>query len=371
MRLFPALMALAVFFTTTASRAETMTYRAPEGDTVLGVVEAPLAQLYDTIRGQGAPVATVREGQTFPLLVASDGWFQLVAQGETLWTSQKGIRVTAASLHRKDLAAGAKKDRFQNLVVAGLVGALVLVLVLIGVVLRRRGLQEVRRRWILLATRHEALEEVLVKAGWDIQKLPAGTRMGEFLPHVRPTVVIADQAVHSTDVSALEALNAAVASTPVLWLDATIVSRAQDPLRAYLPPGSKVSAILEAVQKLSAVVPGPDQLSRRAEIEGKLGAGRLLELLHFLATARRTGRVEVRVGTESGWMWFEDGQLRHGLASSRSGIEAVYHCLDMTKGSFSFRAGVSPPEKSIRESTLTLLHEYARQHDEHAKIPGH
>jgi hypothetical protein len=141
---------------------------------------------------------------------------------------------------------------------------------------------------------------------------------------------------------------------------------------ARLPaPGSKVSAILEAVQKLSAVVPGPDQLSRRAEIEGKLGAGAPPGAPALPGHARRTGRVEVRVGTESGWMWFEDGQLRHGLASSRSGIEAVYHCLDMTKGSFSFRAGVSPPEKSIRESTLTLLHEYARQHDEHAKIPGH
>lgn len=371
MRFFPALMALAVLFSTTASRAETMTYSAPEGDTVLGLVEAPLAQLYDTIRQQGAPVATVRGGQTFPLLVAADGWFQLVVQGETLWTSQKGIRVTAASLYRQERLVAAQKNLIRNYVLVGLAAGLLLALLTIAILLRRRGLHEVRRRWILLATRHEALEEILVKAGWDVQKLPTGTRMGEFLPHVRPTVVIADQSVHSTDVAALEALNAAVASTPVLWLDATVVSRAQDPSRAYLPPGSKVSAIMEAVDKLSAVVPGPDQLSRRAEIEGKLGQGRLLELLHFLATARRTGRVEVRVGTESGWMWFEDGQLRHGLAGARSGIDAVYHCLNMTKGSFSFRAGVSPPEKSIRESTLTLLHEYARLHDEHAKIPGH
>lgn len=369
MRVFLVVLALAMVVSATPRSAELMRLQAPPGDTVLGIVQAPLIALHDTIQIEGPSLATAQEGETFPVVGAQDGWYMIVYHDQTLWTPQKGVRVTTTSVYRQESKAAERDSQLRTQILGGCLAGLVLLVLLIVVLLRRRRLQEVRRRWILLATRHEGLEEVLVKAGWDVQTLPEGTRMGEFLPIVRPTVVIADQPKHSADVATLEARNASVASTPVLWLDATLISRAQDPSRAYLPPGSKVSAILEAVEKLSTVVPGPEQLSRRAEIEGKLGQGRLLELLHFLATARRTGRVEVRVGTESAWMWFEDGQLRHGLSGSLSGIPAVYHCLDMTKGSFSFRAGVTPPEKSIRESTLTLLHEYARLHDEHAKIP--
>jgi len=335
---------------------------------VLGVVQAPLITLSDTIGQQGTGL-TAPEGASFPILGAQDGWFLVYYHDNKLWTSQRGVRMTTASAFRLEQKAKEADSRQVLKLGLGIAGGLGLLIILLVVVIQRRRVQEVRRRWILLATRHEVLEEVLIKAGWDVQKLPENTRMGEFLPHVRPTVVIADQAQHSADVASLEARNASVASTPVLWLDATLFERSQDPSRAYLPPGSKVSAILEAVGRLATSVPGREQLSRRAEIEGELGEGRLLELLHFLATAQRTGRVEVRRLGDSAWMWFEDGQLRHAEADPLVGIPAVYHCLDLTKGSFAFRAGLPPPTKSIRENSLTLLHEYARQHDEHGKIP--
>lgn len=369
MRPVPVVLSFLLLFVSRFANAEVMVLQAPEGDTVVGVVQAALVPLRDTIRQGGEARATARAGESFRLLIAQDGWYKVEHPRGALWTPQNGIRVTTASILRAERRNEAVSERRRmRWMVAAAVCVALLVLFMAFLVQRRR-LQEVRRRWVLLATRHDDLEEALVKAGWDVQKLPHGTRMAEFLPHVRPTVVVADQPRHGPDIGSLEAHNAAVASTPVLWLDSTVVERIQDPSRAFLPPGSKTSSVLDTVQRLAQVVPGPDQLSRRAEIEGKLGQGRLLELLHFLASARRTGRVEVRTSTDQAWMWFEDGQLRHALAGRLSGIEAMYHSLDLERGTFSFRAGVTAPEKSVRENTITLLHEYARIHDEHAKIP--
>lgn len=366
-----AILALTLCSLALPSQAGIMVLQAPEGDTVMGVVKAALIPLRDTIGKVGEAAATAREGESFPLLLAQDGWYKVDHPSGVLWTPQNGIRVTTAKTLRAELAVEAleKRERLRWSIAAGAVGAMLILL--FAFMIQRRRLQEVRRRWILLATRHEGLEEALQKDGWDVQKLPEGSTMAEFLPHVRPSVVVADQARHGSDIAQLESHNAAVASTPVLWLDSTVVERNQDPSRAFLPPGARVSVVLETLQRLAKFVPGPEQLSRRAEIEGKLGQGRLLELLHFLASARRTGRVEVRTSTDPAWMWFEDGQLRHALAGSLSGVAAMYHCLDMERGTFSFRSGVTAPEKSVRENTITLLHEYARLHDEHGKIPRH
>jgi len=368
MRVLPVFVALALASSVLAGRSEGIRLQAPPGDTVLGVVTATVTSFRDTIGLELPVIATAPQGTELRLITAADGWFQAEYQGKVLWTPQKGVRVTTTSVWRRERAASDASSRKMFTILAGGAGGLIALLVAVGIVVRRRRFQEIRRRWVLLASRHEALADVLAKAGWDVQKLPEGTRMGEFLPHARPTVVIADQALHSADITSLEVRNAAVASTPVLWLDATVVSR-QDPSRAYLPPASKVSTILETLERLAKVVPGPEQLSRHAEIEGRLGQGRLLELLHFLASARRTGRVEVKVGPESAWMWLEDGQLRHAIAGSLVGVPALYHCLGLVKGTFSFRAGVTPPERRVKENTLTLLHEFARQHDENAQVP--
>lgn len=371
MRLVPAALVLSLIAFSGPARAGVVVLQAPEGDTVVGVVQASMIPLRDTL-GLGEPaVATARAGESFQLLLALDGWYQVAHPQGPLWTPQKALRVTTAKMLRAERQTEAISNRqLMRVSIAAAVGVALLML-LFAFMLQRRRLQDVRRRWILLATRHEGLEEALVKSGWDVQKLPHGTRMGEFLPHVRPTVVVADQPTHSQDISAMEAHNASVASTPVLWLDSTLVERIQDPSRAFLPPGAKVSTILATVRQLAQVVPGPEQLSRRAEIEGKLGQGRLLELLHFIASAKRTGRVEVRTTTDQAWMWFEDGHLRHALAGSLSGVPAMYHSLDLERGTFSFCSGVTAPEKSVRENTITLLHEYARLHDEHGKIPRH
>lgn len=368
MRVLPVIVAMLVAGSGPVAGAPAIRLQAPPGDTVVGIVTATVASFRDTIGLQLPVVATAPQGAEMRLLAAADGWFQAEYQGKLVWTPQKAVRVTTASSWRTEQKARQASSRNATTLAAAAGGGLVALLLGIGFVVRRRRFQEIRRRWVLLATRHEALADVLTKAGWDVQNLPEGTRMREFLPHARPTVVIADQAVHSADISALEARSASVASTPVLWLDSTVISR-QDPSRAFLPPGSKVSTILETLERLVKVIPGPEQLSRHAEIEGRLGQGRLLELLHFLASARRTGRVEVKVGPESAWMWLEDGQLRHAIADSLVGVPALYHCLGLTQGTFSFRAGVTPPERRVKENTLTLLHEFARQHDEDAKVP--
>jgi len=116
--------------------------------------------------------------------------------------------------------------------------------------------------------------------------------------------------------------------------------------------------------------PGPQQLSRLSEVRGPLRQGTILELLYFLANASRTGRVEITTDGVSGWIWLEGGDVRHAVLGREEGVRALNSLLDRDRGQFAFRAGAPAPNRTIKSSTIYLLHEYARLRDEHAKMAG-
>jgi hypothetical protein len=252
------------------------------------------------------------------------------------------------------------------------------VLALAAIVLlvrRRRSSVELRGRWVLLALasddRAEDLASEFNKAGWDTQILPPTAGLGEFLAGFHPSLLVVDRSRHGADLARLEVSDARVASTPILLLDVLgAVDRSFQHMRAWVEPNAKISEILEKADKLVIRRPGPQELSRLNEVQGPLRQGTILDLLYFLANARRTGRVEVVSSGLSGWIWLEDGAVRHAVLGRAEGVEALQALLDQDQGQFSFRGGASAPAKSIKQSTIYLLHEYARLRDEHAKMAG-
>ena len=99
-----AILALTLCSLVLPSQAGIMVLQAPEGDTVMGVVKAALIPLRDTIGKVGEAAATAREGESFPLLLAQDGWYKVDHPSGVLWTPQNGIRVTTAKTLRAELA---------------------------------------------------------------------------------------------------------------------------------------------------------------------------------------------------------------------------------------------------------------------------
>jgi hypothetical protein len=258
-------------------------------------------------------------------------------------------------------------------------GGAALVLLLAAAVLvsrRRRATVELRSRWVLLAldsdSRAEDLASEFQDAGWDTQILPPDAGLGEFLAGFHPSLLVVDRSRHGADLALLEVADARVASTPILLLDVLgAVDRGAQQMRAWVEPNAKISAILEKAEQLVGRHPGPQQLSRLSEVRGPLRQGTILELLYFLANACRTGRVEIATDGTSGWIWLEGGEVRHAVLGREEGTEALHTLLDRDRGQFSFRAGASAPNRTIKSSTIYLLHEYARLRDEHAKMAGH
>jgi hypothetical protein len=260
-----------------------------------------------------------------------------------------------------------------DLLVAGGVGLAILLAIVLST-RRREEPADLRNRWVLLAMESEhqtqSLAEAFRKASWDVQLFPPYTTLGEFLSGFNPSLLVVDQARHGNELARLEASEAKVASTPILYLNANQVDRSAVPMRAWLPAKAKTKAILEQAEKLVRARPGKQQLSRKTEVQGPIGPGTLLELLYFQANTQRTGRMEISYHGLSGWLWIERGDVRHAMVAGIEGVEALQAMLNLVDGRFSFVADVPPPTTTIRTPTVFLLHEYARQRDELGKMAG-
>ena len=255
------------------------------------------------------------------------------------------------------------------------IGVGIVILVVVTILAMRKGDSvDVRSRWILVAlepgSRTDSIVEAFRKKSWDVQILPESAGLGEFLAGFNPSLLLVDQGKYGNELTRLESTEAKVASTPILFLDARQVDRTVVPMRAWLPRNAKIKLILEKADKLIKARPGLQQLSRKAEVEGPLSAGTLLELLYFQANTQRTGRVEVSDGHHSGWIWIQSGEVRHAIVGRAESVEALHVLLDLPRGKFSFVADVPSPKTTIKEPTVFLMHEYARQKDERGKMAG-
>lgn len=269
----------------------------------------------------------------------------------------------------------ATTDRLSLLCAMG--GATIVLAAVLAVLLAngRRSSGELRSRWVLLALgseeRAETFSRAFQKAGWDTQIMPSTVELGEFLAGFHPSLLLLDRASYGADLARLEVADARVASTPVLLLGVRgAIDREMQQMRAWVEPNAKIPAIIAKADQLVGNHPGPQQLSKLAEVQGPIRQGTLLELLYFLANARRTGRVEVSAGDKVGWIWLEGGEVRHCVMGRHEGNTALHELLDQDQGLFAFRSGVSAPSKSVKQSTIYLLHEYARLRDESAKMAG-
>lgn len=239
----------------------------------------------------------------------------------------------------------------------------------------RRGKVELRTRWVLVAIgseqRADALAEAFQNAGWDTQVLPPGASLGEFLAGFHPSLLLVDRVRHGADLARLQVADARVASTPILLLDVMgAVNREDEQMQSWVQPNASIQEILLKADKLVARRPGPQQLSRLSEVQGPMRKGTILELLYFLANARRTGRVEILSDGATGWIWLERGEVRHAVLGRREGIPALHELMDQEQGQFSFLSQSAPPTRTVKQSTIFLLHEYARLRDENAKMAG-
>jgi len=109
-------------------------------------------------------------------------------------------------------------------------------------------------------------------------------------------------------------------------------------------------------------------------LEGHLDDDSLPDVLQFLFTARKTGRVTIQNGARrTGRIYIESGNVVHAEHADRYGLEAFKRLCYATHGRFKFEPDERTPHRTMLEGGIELLLESARAKDHEdraARIPS-
>ncbi len=100
---------------------------------------------------------------------------------------------------------------------------------------------------------------------------------------------------------------------------------------------------------------------------GNLAALSLDEVVQTLSQCLKTGVLAIadeEKKEDLGQLYFEDGEIVHAEIEGAAGTDAVIKVLNLTEGKFIFQNDVAAPERTVEQSTMSILLEACRQKDE-------
>jgi len=105
-------------------------------------------------------------------------------------------------------------------------------------------------------------------------------------------------------------------------------------------------------------------LVQRQGFTGKLDQFQLVDILQMCCLSRRSGRLQISKGVESGIIFLADGNMTHAVAGELEGEEAVYKIISWDFGQFSFEEGLEPDRQTIMSAWEHVIMEGVRLRDE-------
>jgi response regulator RpfG family c-di-GMP phosphodiesterase len=108
---------------------------------------------------------------------------------------------------------------------------------------------------------------------------------------------------------------------------------------------------------------GKAQRVRRG-ITGDLETLSLPDIIQTLATGMKTACVTLIRDETKGWIWFDNGAVKHAKTKSQAGEEAFFEMIRWNTGEFVLEHGVQCKSTSITNDTMYLLMEGMRLMDE-------
>ena len=101
------------------------------------------------------------------------------------------------------------------------------------------------------------------------------------------------------------------------------------------------------------------------ELEGRIREFSLLDIVQFLSSSLKTGRLRMEApDSGEGLIYFDAGTVVHAQAAGAVGEEAFFALMRWNDGQFSFEPDRTTPEATVRQSSTNLLLEAARREDE-------
>lgn len=180
----------------------------------------------------------------------------------------------------------------------------------------------------------------------------------------KPNLILAS-ADFREQVEAMVETDALLINTPVIYLgcDRTIKSP-EGCVRANLEANASDKDLGEAIAMCLKRSPGRIRYSvKPAAMKGDIQGGTLVELLHFLASVKRSGQLIAASGSEGGEVLLHKGEIVRASAGGLSGARAIDHILNLASGSFEFHEkGTQAVTEAI--NTQKLLLDWAKTKDE-------
>jgi molecular chaperone DnaK len=126
---------------------------------------------------------------------------------------------------------------------------------------------------------------------------------------------------------------------------------------SFNPEGREPAEALEDEDTLA-----PTQETERVNIAGPFRATELVDVLYFLHTNHKTGRMSLSGGFGRGDLWLLDGQITHARLDPLRGLEAAQKLITAEGGDYAFHEDdipLGPPELATAFEDLVRLREQA------------
>ena len=105
-------------------------------------------------------------------------------------------------------------------------------------------------------------------------------------------------------------------------------------------------------------------LVQKQGFTGQLDQFQLVDIIQMCCMSRRTGRLRVSRGVESGVIYLKEGNMTHCVVGELRGEDGVYRIISWDVGQFTFEYGMEPDEQTIMVGWEHLVMEGCRRRDE-------
>lgn len=180
----------------------------------------------------------------------------------------------------------------------------------------------------------------------------------------KPNLILAAEDFRE-QVEAIVEMDALLINTPVIYLGCEKVPKSEDGrIRANLEANASDKDLGEAIATCLKRSPEKIRFSvKPVALKGDIQGGTLVELLHFLASVKRSGQLVAGNGDERGEVLLHKGEIVRAAFRDMTGARAIEQILNLAAGAFEFHEkGTQAVAEAI--NTQKLLLDWAKTKDE-------
>lgn len=346
------------------------------------------AQIYQELSPTAPVLGMVMRGASFPLIGTGQTWCKVSFKGKEGWIQRDNIEIVDTpnkGFVLRDMA-----------IVFGSIGGVLLLLFITIVISRARN--KVKGEWFDVSARTDkkvlivcsgetpvrrflgdsqiTLATCFAEIGCECKAAADAITLQRSAISFQPDIIAVDWHLGSNAQSTVEQVlssRGATASVFVVFYNApdpaSIAKSAVLPYVAYLPIGFGEQDLLNAIMPAlsGSIGQSGDSIRKsveRSALQGEISEGSLAAIFQFVDIGRKTGCLMIEDDKPAGIVYFDSGIITHAVSRRGSGQKALMDMLAFESGYFRFVLDRKPQTETMKVPALSVLMEWAKEHDE-------